>query len=580
VAVLLVHGDRQVRTDLAAAVTAAGYTTRTAPGVTEARDRLEDADIRCVVSGDRLMDGDWRALLDVVRDCDPALPFVLCPHDGSETLAGEAISAGVTEYVPSSATTTDGVVERVRSLTGTPRTVDGGVGLDALVENLPAIVYRTRNERGWPMEYLSEETAAVTGYDPETIVGGDLSWGEDVIAEDRDDFIWEVVQDALDQRRPFEVTYPIETAAGSRRWVWERGRGVFGADGLEALVGFIAPSTGDTTRERERFTSLFETIPDPVVIAERVDDEPIVHTVNAAFEETFGYTIGEVVGESIDDYIVPSDTDPIDIDTLASTDDVVQQVVRRETADGPRDFLLRATLMETETGTEEVGVYTDITEQKEEERDLAERNERLMEFASMLSHDIRTPLNVVDGRLALAAEECDAGVDHLEEARAAVDRMDQLVGDVLTLVRGETGVDNPSQVPLEEVVTRAWSTLDSGAGRLEPATDLGTVVADPGQVTTLLENLFRNSIEHGAVDGSVTVWVGRLEEGAGFYVADDGRGIDPGDRDAVFERGVTTAEEGTGFGLAIVDRIATSHGWTVTVTTSRDGGARFEIRTN
>ncbi|TKX76264.1 sensor histidine kinase, partial [Halorubrum sp. SD626R] len=69
--------------------------------------------------------------------------------------------------------------------------------------------------------------------------------------------------------------------------------------------------------------------------------------------------------------------------------------------------------------------------------------------------------------------------------------------------------------------------------------------------------------------------VGRLD--GGFYVADDGDGIDPADRDSVFEPGHTTAEGGTGFGLAIVDRIAQAHGWEVTLTESRTGGARFEF---
>ncbi|MFB6103968.1 MAG: ATP-binding protein [Halobacteriaceae archaeon] len=578
VTVLVVHAAASVRSDRAAVLDAAGYSTLSASGVRSAIECLEDRDVDCLVSGDTLEDGDGLALLDAVRRREPAIPFVLWPRNGTETLASDAISAGVTEYIPADEGA-DAAVECIRSVTRQAMPVDGGVRYDALVDELPGIVYRAKNDRGWPMEYLSDETVEVTGYDPETIVAGERSWGEDVIAEDRDDFIWEVVQDAVADRRPFEIAYPIETAAGDRRWVWERGRGVFGPEGLEALVGFIAPHTGEATQERERFTTLFETIPDPVVIAERVDDKPIVHTVNAAFEETFGYDMETVVGESIDAFIVPDDADPIDIDELADPDAVVQRTVRRETAEGPRDFLLRATVMETQTGPQEVGVYTDITDQKEIERDLAARNERLSEFASMLSHDIRTPLNVVDGRLALAAEECEGEHDHLAEARAAVDRMDQLVGDVLTLVRGETGVDNPSQVPLREVVTRAWASIDDGVGTLETTTDLGTVIADSSQLLTLFENLFRNSVEHGSTQGSVTVWVGRLSDSEGFYVADDGPGIPEDERDTVFERGMTTADDGTGFGLAIVDRIATSHGWTVSITESRAGGARFELET-
>jgi signal transduction histidine kinase len=77
----------------------------------------------------------------------------------------------------------------------------------------------------------------------------------------------------------------------------------------------------------------------------------------------------------------------------------------------------------------------------------------------------------------------------------------------------------------------------------------------------------------------VTVTVGDLADDAGFFVADDGPGIPPDERETVFEAGHSTAPDGTGFGLAIVDGIADAHGWTVRVTDSATGGARFEFST-
>jgi signal transduction histidine kinase len=94
-------------------------------------------------------------------------------------------------------------------------------------------------------------------------------------------------------------------------------------------------------------------------------------------------------------------------------------------------------------------------------------------------------------------------------------------------------------------------------------------------MATLVENLLRNSVEHGA--GAPTITVGRLAESDGFYVADDGPGISPHERDRVFESGYSTAADGTGFGLAIVEQIAEAHGWEVAVTESAHGGARFEV---
>ena len=75
----------------------------------------------------------------------------------------------------------------------------------------------------------------------------------------------------------------------------------------------------------------------------------------------------------------------------------------------------------------------------------------------------------------------------------------------------------------------------------------------------------------------ITITVGALEDGGGFYVADDGPGIPAAKRDDVLSFGYSTADGGTGFGLAIVSEIAEAHGWDLEVTESSAGGARFVI---
>jgi len=99
----------------------------------------------------------------------------------------------------------------------------------------------------------------------------------------------------------------------------------------------------------------------------------------------------------------------------------------------------------------------------------------------------------------------------------------------------------------------------------------GEIEADPTRGRDLFANLFRNAVEHN--DGAVRVEVGALEEG--FYVADDGTGVD--DEGEVFEMGHSTADDGTGIGLAIVAQIADAHGWQLDLTESESGGARFEL---
>ncbi|RDI70532.1 GAF domain-containing protein [Halopelagius longus] len=209
-------------------------------------------------------------------------------------------------------------------------------------------------------------------------------------------------------------------------------------------------------------------------------------------------------------------------------------------------------------------------DQLESKRELRQQNERLDEFSSVVSHDLRNPLNVAQGRLELAAEECDS--DHLRDVANAHERMARLIDDLLELAReGETTADT-EPVALGDAVESAWRNVETADATL--IADVGRVVrADEGRMQQLLENLVRNAVEHGGP--AVTVRVG--ESPHGFYVEDDGPGVPPDRRDDVFETGYSTTRDGTGFGLSIVRRIADAHGWEVTAAEGPEGGGRFEI---
>lgn len=194
--------------------------------------------------------------------------------------------------------------------------------------------------------------------------------------------------------------------------------------------------------------------------------------------------------------------------------------------------------------------------------------------ASVISHDLRNPLDVAKARLE-AGRELDSE-EHLEHVEQAHERMERIIEDVLTLARGEEFVDPEQAVELGAVAEEAWQTVETDRATLDVEGELPTAVVDRDRVGRLFENLFRNAVEHGGRD--VTVRVGRLEgDERGLYVADDGGGIPTDQQDLIFEPGYSADEHGTGLGLAIVERIADLHGWSVAVRTSDGGGARFEI---
>ena len=219
------------------------------------------------------------------------------------------------------------------------------------------------------------------------------------------------------------------------------------------------------------------------------------------------------------------------------------------------------------------------------ERELTNQNDRLEQFASIVSHDLRNPLNVAEGRLELATTECDS--EHLDHVEYAHERMRTLIENLLTLAREGEAVTDVEPVTLAPLVEECWATVETDATTLVIDTNR-TVQADKSRLKQLFENLMRNSVEHGSTSSrtpsgdsvehggeDVTVTVGALDHG--FYIEDDGPGIPVTERDDVFKAGYSTSEDGTGFGLSIVKQIVEAHDWELRVTEGTAGGARFEI---
>ncbi|WP_336358148.1 histidine kinase N-terminal 7TM domain-containing protein [Haloarcula sp. CGMCC 1.6347] len=226
----------------------------------------------------------------------------------------------------------------------------------------------------------------------------------------------------------------------------------------------------------------------------------------------------------------------------------------------------------------------EITEQKERERELERRNQQLDQFAAVLSHDLRNPLNVASGRLALARERNDPEeFDRVEEAH---DRMSSLIDEVLAFARDEKTTDRV-ELQLSALAKAAWGHVDTGEATLRIDGDR-VIVGDRDQLLQLFENVFRNSVEHGSTSSrtgaddsvghggaGVTIRVDATPDG--FTISDNGPGVPPEEREEIFTHGVTSSESGTGLGLAIVQHVVESHGWDVEMTESQPGGAKLVI---
>ncbi|WP_436925790.1 ATP-binding protein [Halosimplex amylolyticum] len=334
----------------------------------------------------------------------------------------------------------------------------------------------------------------------------------------------------------------------------------------------------------------FDALPAQVAV---VDAEGVIRETNRAWRQ-FGTDNGfrgdvEMVGEN---YLSVCDGSEDEAATEAAAG--IRSVLAGErtefTLEYPchspnerRWFLMRAIVLPECEEPHALVMHVDITDRKEAELRVEANNETLSTVASVLSHDLRNPLNVAMGRAEQLARDPtvdpETVAEQTESIRSSLDRMNAIVHDALVLASGSEGID-AEHVKLGAVTRDAWSNVETDDLTIE-INDDATLVADASLLKQLLENLFRNAIEHA--DGVETVTVGITDRG--FYVADDGRGVAPEDRERVFETGYSTnkADGNTGMGLAIVEKIADAHDWSVRLVDASDRsdsdrpGTRFEF---
>ena len=357
-------------------------------------------------------------------------------------------------------------------------------------------------------------------------------------------------------------------------------------------------------RERDRAERYFESAGTLMVV---IDTEGDIERINQRGRALLGYEQGDLIGENWFETVLPADVtaDVSDLfdGILGNKSDIEVHENEVLTATGERRTIKWHNTAVRDDAGEVQGVLSsgsDVTERREKERELQRQNERLDEFAGVVSHDLRNPLNVAQGRAKLVDTACES--DHVEPLLEGLARIGAIIEETLTLARQGKTVGETEAVTLSALVRDSWEMVETAAGSLDVVDD-GAFQADPDRLNQLFENLFRNAVEHGATSNQpepgdavehgstsnqpepgdaverkpadITVTVGCLDDG--FYVADDGSGIPPAARDNVFEAGYSSTPEGTGFGLSIVREIAQAHGWDVAVTESATGGARFEV---
>jgi PAS domain S-box-containing protein len=266
--------------------------------------------------------------------------------------------------------------------------------------------------------------------------------------------------------------------------------------------------------ERERFSELFENVPDPIAEVTFEDGEPIVQYLNPAFREVFGYDDTTLRGENLNDFIVPVDGHEAarGLDERLRAGEHASREVRRTTLEGRRDFLLRAIPYERGDAAYGFVVYTDITDQKERERYFQVLNR-------VLRHNLRNDMTVVLGLAEYLADHVEdpdlaAQASRLHGKADTVSSLVEKAKEIEDLVgRRDTPAETTDLVPLL-ADTVAELRAAHPAAEITLDTPETAHASCSSEIKRAVVELVENAVEHGSTNPDSRARENTLEHGS------------------------------------------------------------------
>jgi two-component system CheB/CheR fusion protein len=407
--------------------------------------------------------------------------------------------------------------------------------------------------------------------------------------------LWAKVEAALNpvDPQPYAAEYRINRPDGMMRWIEAHGIATFEGEGAHRravnLVGTVADITERKLAEeaiiraKEDWESTFNTVPDLIAL---LDCNHTVIRVNKAMADKIGLTPEQCIGAHCYDAVHGTEGPPPFCPHTLTCRDGKEHIAEVHEPRLGGDFLVSTNPMFDERGQVigTVHVARDITERKKMEEALHHRteeletiNKELEAFIYSVSHDLRAPLRTMAGFSKILIEDCGSTLeeqpkDYLLRITNASEKMTELIEDLLRLSR----ISKQDMDRVDYDLSKLASSIVAGFREIDPGRSVEVVVAeglcdsvDPNLIRVALANLIDNAWKFTSKTTNARIEFGSLEkEGKTvYYVRDNGAGFDKTYADKMFfpfQRLHTEKEfEGTGIGLAIVERIIRRHGGAV-----------------
>jgi PAS domain S-box-containing protein len=442
----------------------------------------------------------------------------------------------------------------------------------SMLDNLPGVVYRCRNDEHWTMLFVSDEVFALTGYKAQQLIRSkELSFAELNYPDDAE-HTNNAVQQALAKQQRFNVEYRLRHKDGSLRWVQELGQGVYDDKGeLLYIDGFI----WDVTQQHEalhalsaseqKLSSLYKMAPLAIVL-NRFTDGAFIEA-NPEFYRMLGYQYDAMYSEapSTAGYATMAADHMTQLQTNGRYGPLEQELQHN---DGhPVPVSVTGVLIQNHEGEQQIwSILQDITERR--------RIEQMKnQFVSMVSHELRTPLTSISGSLALVTGGVlgpvpGPMVSMLDIAKDNSSRLSQLINDLLDidkLVAGKMHFDL-SLCLISDLLEKSVQSNQPYADKYGVQLQLteqqdAMVMVDAMRFQQIMANLLSNAAKFSPAGSIVKVRSLVIEGQVRVEVEDEGPGIPDEFKAHIFEKfsqadGADSRQsEGTGLGLSIVKEL-------------------------
>lgn len=517
---------------------------------------IENQEISCVISDYSMpqSDLDCFEFLSKVKEIDKSIPFIIFTGKGSEEIASKAVSLNVGGYIRKSEEDSfDKLIEKVQlninrynSVKFSSLTKQSPLNL---LENIDEGILIMNNE--WEVLYANDKSKNLF----KKYLNKDIMSSKCKNCDFMSDNLISRLENGTEEQIR-EITYDDDFGKWVSLKIQLKGDRVI-------LIFNVLEGYEDLTI----YEKVIDNTTDIITI---LDESGLVEYQTPSISK-FGYDQKELYGEYIFDKIHPEDrSEVVDIYRKLTENEGERETLRAEYRFEQKDgsYVWCESIGKNCNNIDTMGFVIStrvITERKETERKLKFKNERLSELVQVLRHDIPNHLTVINGGIYEIKEDYPEAAERIKNASG---RIQSLVKDLKEI--GKNKQLNKENYSIEKLISEI--SVDEEEVNLEVEEDLH-VNLDVREAKKLFENVIWNSIQHN--DKKVTITIGELENKKGFFIKDNGTGIE--ETEKVFNIGYTTRQGNSGRGLSFVKSMAEEHDWICSLKESEEGGVRFEF---